>query len=130
MSKAAAKRNAVSAALTLAEDVTSGKVDPSELDVELVDRCRELFGIVVGPDDPLFELQRDVARQVLATGGLSVAEMQEWEAVLQRRTGAVEPRSRLEAPDRPDTPSGGISSGSGPHSPESGGSELVPEPGG
>jgi len=127
-SKAVAKRDAINAAMDLAGDISAGKVDPSKLDVELAERCRELFGIVVGPEDPLFELQRDVARQVLATGGLSVAEVLEWEAVLKRRAGTVEPPSRLETPDGPDTPGEGISSASGPHSPENEAPELETGP--
>jgi hypothetical protein len=79
------KRDAVSAALDLAEDIGSGKANPAELDRELVDTCRSLLGTVAGPDDPLWPLHVDVARQVLAAGGVPVDELQEWAAVLRQR---------------------------------------------
>jgi hypothetical protein len=48
--------------------------------------CRELFGIVgSGPEDPLWELHGDVARQYLAAGGASANELAEWTEVQRRR---------------------------------------------
>lgn len=127
MSKTAAKRDAITAAMDLAEDITSGKVDPAELDAELVDACRQLFGIVAGPDDPLFELQRDVTRQVLAAGGLTADELSEWGAVLRQR--ATESTGPSEPLRDHDVPGEGISFASGPHSDQIESSELGPEPG-
>jgi hypothetical protein len=117
------RRDVVTVAMDLANEVTTGTLKPAELDAELVDTCRSLFGVVAGPDDPLFELQRDVTRQMLAAGGLSADEVAEWLAVLRRRTG--EPP---EAPGLPDVPADDISTGSGQHSPEIDGSEPDPEP--
>ena len=109
----ASKRDAITAALDLAEDLGSRKVDPTELDRELVDICRQLFGTVAGSDDPLWSLHLDVARQVLAAGGLSLDEVAEWEAVLRRRAQGDQTQ-----PNPPDIPADDVSAASGPHSPE------------
>ena len=84
------KRDVVSAALALAEDVTAGQIDPATLDAELVQRCRELFGRAVGREDSLWPLQNDVCRQVLALGGVGVDELQEWLAVARQRAQDAE----------------------------------------
>lgn len=117
------KKDAVLAAVTLAEDIDRGQVDPAALDAELVERCRELCATVLGPDDPLFDLQTDIARQVLAAGGLSVDELAEWLAVARRRAG-VPP----EPLGGPDLPADAESSVSEPHSPENGDNESEPQP--
>lgn len=59
------KRDAIEAAMNLADDVASGKLDPAHLEQQLVTELRELFGTVVGAGDPLWDLQIDVARGVL-----------------------------------------------------------------
>lgn len=113
----------MNAAMDLAEDISAGKIDPAELDAELVTACRELFGQVVGPDDPLFELQRDVTRQTLAAGGLSLDEVAEWLSVLRRRSGAVEPTESPAASDPSDMPAVADLAASEPYSPEIDGPE-------
>lgn len=68
--------------MKLAEDVSAGSVDPAALNAELVQKCRELFGRVVGGGDPLFEPQVAVANQALATGAVPATTLREWAAVL------------------------------------------------
>lgn len=117
------KRDAIDAALSMAEDINAGKINPANLDAELVDRCHELFGSVAGPADALWPLHVDVARQVLGLGGVAADELSEWLAVARQRTG--EPP---QAPNHPDVQAEGLSSASSPHSPEIEGAELAHEP--
>jgi hypothetical protein len=86
------KRDAVAAAMSIAEDVTEGKLAPAALESEVTTACRELFGTVVGPDDPIWGVQLDVASAVLAAGGIGVDELQEWLAVAKRRAAAKDTR--------------------------------------
>lgn len=81
------KTHAVKAAMAIAEDVTAGRVQVSDLEQAAVDQCRELFGVVYGPDDALWALHGDIARQYLHAGGMSVDELSEWLAVLRTREG-------------------------------------------
>lgn len=81
-------QDAIKAAMSVAKDVAEGRLAPAELDAQVVAECRELFGRVEGPGDPLWDLQVDVARQVLGLDGIPVDEMAEWLAV---RTQDVEP---------------------------------------
>ena len=77
----AAKKAAVLAAMSIAEDIAEGRVQPADLDAQALTECRSLFGRVAGPGDPLWELHVDVARQVLAVGGVPAGELAEWAAV-------------------------------------------------
>lgn len=79
------------AAVSLLRDVEAGRVAPADLDAQLEAECRRLVGGVVGEGDPLWPLQVDVARGVLATGGVPADELAEWLAVARRREGQVEP---------------------------------------
>jgi hypothetical protein len=88
MSSKDARKAAVNSALSVANDVAAGKLDPAELDAAATEACRELFGRVVGPGDPLWGLHLEVARGVLAAGGVPANELQEWLAVA--RASAVE----------------------------------------
>lgn len=86
------KHDAIDAALSVADDVAHGRVDPTALQQQAVSECRELFGTVIGEGDALWTLHADVARQAVGLGALSHDELREWAAVLDRRTGAaVEP---------------------------------------
>ncbi|MGV0045524.1 flagellar hook-length control protein [Mycobacterium colombiense] len=86
------KRDAIDAALSVADDVAHGRIDPTALQQQAVSECRELFGTVFGEGDALWTLHADVARQAVGLGALSPDELREWAAVLDRRTGAaVEP---------------------------------------
>ena len=84
---ATTKRDAISAAMGLAEDIADGKLTPAALEARAVAECRELVGTVVGPGDPCWDLQLDVARQVLALDGIPVEELSEWLAVSRQRAG-------------------------------------------
>jgi hypothetical protein len=94
-----AMKAAVTAALAIAEDVTAGRLDVAALDQAALAECRELFGRVDGPEDPLWPLHVDVARQVLAVGGgVGVDELAEWVAVY--RAQAAEAELVAAPPDR------------------------------
>lgn len=80
-----AQQDVIKAAMAIAKDAAEGKVDPATLDAQLAAKCRELFGAVVGPDDPLWPLHVDVARAVLAAGGIPADELSEWLAVAKNR---------------------------------------------
>ena len=105
MSSAAARKAAALAALDLAEELNGGKVSVANIEAEMIDAARSLFGSVVGPDDPLWSLQIDVARQVIHQGGIGLDELREWVAVLERRAGgAVQPSETPEPPGPPVLP--------------------------
>ncbi|WP_078290447.1 hypothetical protein [Mycobacterium sp. D16R24] len=111
------KRDAVDAAMSVAEDVASGKLDPATLEQQAVAELRELVGTVVGEDDPLWDLQVQIASGVLASGGIPTDELSEWLAVARRRDGVeTEPLSAPVPIPGSDTPSGAVSSVSGDHS--------------
>lgn len=93
--------NVIRAAASVGRDVAEGKLAPAALDAAVADECRELFGTVVGPADPLWPLHGEVCRQYLALGGLSVDELSEWLAVARSRvpggSGAVRPSAARRA---------------------------------
>ncbi|OBG00700.1 hypothetical protein A5773_04220 [Mycobacterium sp. 852014-52450_SCH5900713] len=107
------KRDVIDAAMSVAEDVAESRLDPTQLNQAVADECKALFGTVVGDDDPLWPLHIDVARQVLAVGGLSADELSEWLAVASSR--AEEP---ISSPQPPIDPPAGTSAASRPRSPE------------
>ncbi|MCV7424364.1 flagellar hook-length control protein [Mycobacterium yunnanensis] len=76
------------AAMDVAEDLAAGKLQPAALDAEVAAECRTLFGTVTGVGDPLWELHVEVARQVLALGGVPAGELAEWTAVQRQAEGA------------------------------------------
>jgi hypothetical protein len=82
---ATTKRDVVDAAMSIAKDAAEGRLSPAELDAAVVEECRELFGIVVGEGDPMWPVQVEVARAVLAAGGISIDEQVEWLAVARHR---------------------------------------------
>lgn len=73
------------AAMILADDIESGKVDVSNLAAELDALLRPLIGVVVGPADAAWSLQLDIGRQVFAM--LPDNERAEWLAVWSHRGG-------------------------------------------
>ncbi|MGV0648750.1 flagellar hook-length control protein [Mycobacterium kansasii] len=93
------KRDAIESAMSIADAVAQGRVSPSALETAAVAQCRALFGTVVGDGDPLWDLQLDVARQVLGLDGIPAAELSEWLAVARHRAG--EPVGQ---PDADQTP--------------------------
>ncbi|MGV0645069.1 flagellar hook-length control protein [Mycolicibacterium sp. XJ2546] len=75
----------IKSAAAVARHTAEGRLRPEELDAAVAEVCKTLFGTVVGTEDPLFGLQVDVTRQVLAAGGIALTELQEWVSVLKRR---------------------------------------------
>jgi hypothetical protein len=80
-------QNAIKAAMSVAREVAEGHLDPDALDTEFAAAAREQLGRVIGPSDDQWELQLDIARAVLAAGGIPTAELAEWLAVQRRREG-------------------------------------------
>lgn len=85
------KQDAVKAAMSVATDITNGDLNPEDLDAAVVAECRRLFGRVLGPEDgEIWELQQDIARQVMIVGGCWPAhELYEWAAVTALREGVT-----------------------------------------
>ncbi|WP_188108865.1 flagellar hook-length control protein [Mycolicibacter arupensis] len=79
--------DAIKAAASVARDVADGKLAPADLEAAAAAECRALFGTVAGPDDPLWPLQVDIARQVLALDGVPADALAEWLAVARQRAG-------------------------------------------
>lgn len=77
--------DAIRAASSVARDVADGKLSPTDLERQAVAELRELVGTVIGPDDPAWPLQCDIARGVLAVGGIPATELAEWLAVERHR---------------------------------------------
>jgi hypothetical protein len=73
--------DAIKAAASIARDVAEGKLALSYLERQAVAELTELFGEVVGPGSPVWELQVSTARGVLAAGGIPADELAEWLAV-------------------------------------------------
>ncbi|BCI83448.1 hypothetical protein MTY66_50730 [Mycolicibacterium sp. TY66] len=109
----------VKGAASVARDAAEGRLTPDNLEAQLETELRALVGNVVGEGDPLFALQCDIARGVLAVGGVPTDELAEWAAVMRHRSG--EPVSPPEALPDP------VSLPSGPLSPENGDAEPEPE---
>lgn len=84
MSDKRAAAEVVRAALGLAEDMVAGKVQPEDLHPKAVAMAREVVGLVIGPQDPMWVLQCDIARQVIALGGIPANELGEWTAVFRQ----------------------------------------------
>lgn len=81
----AARKAGVDAAMSVAQDIATGGLDAGQLDAAVAAECRVLFGRVEGPGDALWDLQVDVARQVLAVGGgIGADELAEWVAVTRQ----------------------------------------------
>ncbi|MCX2934046.1 flagellar hook-length control protein [Mycobacterium sp. CVI_P3] len=83
------KQDAVKAAMSIANDVTSGALDPDDLQAAAVAEVRKLFGTVIGPEDPLWPIHVQVMRDVLAVGKgcISADELAEWSAVYRAAEG-------------------------------------------
>lgn len=79
--------DAVRAAMAIARDIAEGRMDPAELAAVFAAEGREAFGRVAGPGDELWPLHVEVARQVLALGGVPVDELAEWVAVFRAAAG-------------------------------------------
>lgn len=93
------KADAINGAMSIADDVAQGRLSPATLEAQAVAELRELFGQVIGPGDPIWETQADVARQAIALGALTADELNEWAAVMRHRAGQP-----VSAPDPNQTP--------------------------
>ncbi|MGJ6122702.1 flagellar hook-length control protein [Mycolicibacterium sp. Y3] len=78
-------QDAITAAMSLAEDIAAGKVDPAQLERQAVAELSQLMLIEPEPGSDLAQLQAESARRVLARGDLPAAEVAEWAAVARRR---------------------------------------------
>lgn len=96
------KADAINGAMSIADDVAQGRLGPATLEAQAVAELRELFGQVIGPGDPIWETQADVARQAIALGALTADELNEWAAVMRHRAG--EPVSQHEPDQTPPEP--------------------------
>lgn len=96
-----AEANIVTAAMSVARDAAEGRLSSAQLDAALADELREAFGDVVGDGDSLWQLQLDVARRVIALGGISADELSEWAAALRYDDDDDEPSSEPDAHDDP-----------------------------
>lgn len=77
----------IRAAASVARDAAEGRLSPAALQEQAVVECRELFCTVTGPGDALWELQVEVARDVLAQKGIPAEELIEWLAVARQQHG-------------------------------------------
>lgn len=80
-------QSTIKAAMAVAKDVAEGRLLPAQVDAAALEACRGIVGVVVGPNDPLWPLQTEIARQVIAAGGIHANELSEWLAVQRRRDG-------------------------------------------
>ncbi|WP_237073244.1 flagellar hook-length control protein [Mycobacterium avium] len=81
--------DAIKAASSVARDIADGTLSPTDLEGQAVAELRALVGEVVGPDDPAWSLQCDIARQVLALDGVPADELAEWLGVESGTTGGL-----------------------------------------
>ncbi len=79
----------IKAAASVARDAAEGRLSPAALQEQAVAECRELLGTVTGPDDPLWPLQVEVCRAVLAACGIAADELSAWLAVARQRAAAA-----------------------------------------
>ncbi|MCP9271136.1 flagellar hook-length control protein [Mycolicibacterium arenosum] len=103
----------IKAASSIARDVAEGALSPTALQDQAVAELREMVGTVVGPDDPAWSLQCDIARQVLALDGVPADELAEWLAVARQRAGEA-----VSTPAPADTPPDPVPLVSVAHDPE------------
>lgn len=113
----------IKAAASIARDAADGKLSPEILQAQAVAELRQLVGEVAGPGDPLWPLQLEIARGVLAVGGIEPDELAEWLAVERQRAGEPLPAF---APPVDLLPAQSLASVD--ESPDSEGAEAVSEP--
>jgi hypothetical protein len=86
--------DAIKAALNVARAISQGEVSAADVERSAVDRARAVFGRVIGPGDPLWGVQVEVARSAVALGALPANELAEWAVVLAARDPAPVPAVR------------------------------------
>lgn len=84
-------QRAIMAVMQVAKDLAEGRLSPADVEGPAIAQCEALFGRVAGVGDPLWELQCDVARRVLAAGGVPANELAEWLAVQRLAEGGAPP---------------------------------------
>lgn len=77
--------DAIKAASSVARDIADGTLHTSHLERQAVAELSALAGTVTGPGDPLWPVQVEIARGVLAAGGIDADELREWAAVMAVR---------------------------------------------
>lgn len=77
----------ITAAASVAHDAAEGRLSPAALQEQAAAECRELFGTIDGPGDALWELQVEVARDMLVQRGIPADELTEWLAVARQQQG-------------------------------------------
>lgn len=78
--------DAVRSAYRVLGEIDAGTLTGADVANRAIEVCKSTVGVVgSGPADPLWPLHADIARQFLAAGGLSAAELVEWAAVQKRR---------------------------------------------
>lgn len=77
--------DAIKAAMSVASDLSTGTLTEADLADATVAECTALVGEVIGPEDPLWPLQVEITRAVLARGGIPAGELTEWMAVARRQ---------------------------------------------
>jgi len=87
---------AIKAVMDVGRAVAARAIDATDLEAAATAECRRLFARVAGPGDALWELHVDVARQVIAAGGVPVGELREWVAVWAVDEPVVPERSWIE----------------------------------
>jgi hypothetical protein len=116
----AAKREAIKAAMSVADDVAAGRLDPAELDAAAAAECRALFLGPAVPGDLLWDLHHEVCLQHLAAGGVSAGELSEWLGLARHREcGDGPPAVGADVPSESET------SADGPHGAQFGGAADV-----
>ncbi len=83
--RAAPDLAAAEAVAVLMTEVSEGRLTADAMADRAVQRCREMFGSVTGPDDPLWPVHTDVTRQVLGHGGIPAAELAQWLSAARSR---------------------------------------------
>lgn len=102
----------IRAAASVGRDAAEGRLTPAQLEAQAEARLRELVGTVVGEGDPVWDLQCDIARGVLAAGGVPADELSEWLAVARHRAGEpVDQPEPNQAPPELDSAASGAYSG-------------------
>ena len=84
------RRDVIEAAMNVADEAAQGRLRPTDLEAAAVQECRTLFGAATGPNDPLWPVQVEVCRSVLACvfRGIPADELTEWLAVARQRAAA------------------------------------------
>ncbi|CAN3128604.1 flagellar hook-length control protein [Mycobacterium sp. smrl_JER01] len=96
----------IRAATSVARDAAEGRLTPADIERQAVEELSALMLIPADPGTALADLRIEVARRVLAEGGLPADEVAEWLAVQRRRENpnldAVAAPDALQLPDGPD----------------------------